>query len=254
MIFRPENGHLHSEKNTVPSNPILPKGSIKLLLRLRKPLRPRRLHVEMILQPDAVLAGHDDHRFVGEAHARRQRRLVALHQIGAFVDVETDAVAGAVGEAWQLVVGAESVADQHIAGGLIDRFAGGADGGAVEGRLLGFLFHVPQFFDLAIQFGKRVGAGDVGIIAVDGAAGVDQDQFALPQRRVAGYAVWMRGRFAELDGAKAVAAIGATGAVQAVDFGDHFAGFHARHDPLENRLVDREGELHGRDHQVDFLL
>ena len=64
----------------------------------------------------------------------------------------------------------------------------------------------------------------------------------------------MGGRFAELDSAETVAAIGPAGAMQTVDFGNYGAGIHARLDPVENRLVNRQRQLHRRDHQVDFGL
>ena len=208
----------------------------------------------MILQPDAEPARHHDHRLVGETHALGKRGAVALHQIGAFVDIKADPVAGAMGKTRQIIVGTKAVADQHVAGGLVDRFARRADGSGVEGSLLGLLFDMPELLGAAVQFGQRIGASDIGIIAVDGAAGVDQDQLPVLQLGVAWHAMRMRGRLAELDGAKAVAAVSPAGAVQAIDFGNYFAGLHARLDPLEDRLMDRESELHRRDHQVDFLL
>ena len=66
----------------------------------------------MILQPHAEPARNDDHRLVGEAHAGRQWRGVALHQIGPLMDIKTDAVAGPVRQAGQAVARSETVRGQ----------------------------------------------------------------------------------------------------------------------------------------------
>ena len=57
---------------------------------------PRGGHVEAILQPHAELAGNVDAGLVGEAHAGRQRRRLAVDQIDRLMHLHADAVAGAV--------------------------------------------------------------------------------------------------------------------------------------------------------------
>src|SRR6476659_3351843 len=71
---------------------------------LRKEAHAVVSHVDAVLEPDAELAGDRDHRLVAEAHPGRERRRVALGEVRPLVPVEADAVAGAVGEARQLVV------------------------------------------------------------------------------------------------------------------------------------------------------
>ena len=73
--------------------------------RLVKNFGPAFGHVPAVLEPDAELAGNVDPRLVGEAHAGRERRHVAMDQIGGLVPVHADAVAGAVRKARQLVAG-----------------------------------------------------------------------------------------------------------------------------------------------------
>src|SRR5579862_2022834 len=51
------------------------------MLRFGEPFGSRLRHVEMILEPDAELAGNHDHRFVGETHAGGERGLLAAHEV-----------------------------------------------------------------------------------------------------------------------------------------------------------------------------
>ena len=86
-----------------------PERIINRMRRHREPLRPRCRHVEMILQPDAKFTGHANHRLIAKAHALGQWRVVTADEIRPFMDVHADAVAGAVRQAGQMVVGAKAI-------------------------------------------------------------------------------------------------------------------------------------------------
>lgn len=101
-----------------------PERVVDGVARLGEPARAVFGHVEVVFQADAELAGHADHRFVAEAHARRQGRGVAAYQVGAFVDLHADAVPGTVRQTRELVVRAEAVGFQGAPGGGVHRFAG----------------------------------------------------------------------------------------------------------------------------------
>ena len=75
--------------------------------RLGKPFGSRCGDVGVILEAYAELAVAADHRFDGKAHAWRERQVVALDDIRVFMDVEADAVAGAVRQPGYLVAGSE---------------------------------------------------------------------------------------------------------------------------------------------------
>ena len=135
----------------------------------------------VVFEADAELADDVDAGFVGEGHAGFQRGVVAADEVGPFVAVHADAVAEAVGEV--LVVGAVAGGGDDVAGGGVDGLAldTGARGG--EGGGLGLVDDVEDFAGL-VEFGRSgvaedEGAGDVGLIAFDGTAVVDEDDFAF---------------------------------------------------------------------------
>ena len=90
----------------------------------------------MILQPDSETIRHNDHRLVGKAHPLGQRRPVSANQVAGFVNGEADAVAGAVRQAGQAIIGAEAGGFQYSARGLVDRLAGHAGAHRIECGLL----------------------------------------------------------------------------------------------------------------------
>src|SRR5438874_2756751 len=156
--------------------------SDRLLHRLRQRregLRPRLGHVPAILEADAELARDVESRLVGEAHAGLERRAVASHEVGRLVHVHPDAVAGAMREPRQAVVLAPALLLVEGADGLVDRPDRRADLRRLQRELLSALHRVPE---LALARRGRTGdpaAGDVGLVAVDRAAGVDEDDRAL---------------------------------------------------------------------------
>src|SRR5689334_17083510 len=63
---------------------------------LREKLRPGFRDIQTVFETNAKLAVDHDRGFVAEAHAGLNRSLVAAHEVGPFVPVESDAVAGAM--------------------------------------------------------------------------------------------------------------------------------------------------------------
>ena len=108
---------------------------------------------------------------------------VAADEVGPFVAVHADAVADAVGEV--LVVGAEAGVGDDLAGGGVDGLAQDAGAGGGEGGGLGLVDDVEDAALLIVDrlFARLAideGAGDVGLVAFDGAAVVDEDD-CLPR-------------------------------------------------------------------------
>src|SRR4051794_36828947 len=142
--------------------------------RSREPARPGLGHVEAILETDSELAGNVDARLVGEAHARRQRRRLAVDEIDRLVAVEADAVAGAVRRARQFV--ARAVAPRLVlaAHSIVDASGGRADPSRFEGDLLAAMDLVPDFALFGAWLAEDERARDVRLVALDRAAAVHQ--------------------------------------------------------------------------------
>src|SRR5262245_25721707 len=106
-----------------PDLPSLRERPVDRGTRLREELRAIVGDVQTVLEADAELAVDRDHRLVAEAHAGRERGRVALHEVRPLMDVEADAVAGAVRQPRHLVAGTEARVGDHLPRGGIDRFA-----------------------------------------------------------------------------------------------------------------------------------
>ncbi len=137
--------------------------------------------VPVVFEADAELAGNVDAGFVGEAHAGGEGCGVAANEVGPLVAVHADAVADAVGEVF--VVGAVACGGDNCAGGGVDGLTLDAGAGCCEGCGLGFEDDVEDLA-LLVEFGdggvaEDEGAGDVGLIAFDEAAVVDEDDLAF---------------------------------------------------------------------------
>ena len=125
------------------------------------------------------LPGNVDARLVGKAHARRQRRRLAVDEIDRLVDLHADAVAGAVRQAGQLVARAVAPAFVGAADRVIDAARGHADLGGCDRDLLAAMHLVPELALLRRRIGaEHEGARDVGLIAVDRAGAVHQHDVA----------------------------------------------------------------------------
>src|SRR5271168_374787 len=149
------------------------------MLRRGEPGRPFFCNVEVIFQANAKRAWNHYHGFVAEAHAGLQRRLVAAHQIGRFVDAETDSVPGPMRQTGQPVAGAKTASLEKPARGSIDFLAGDSRTNGVEGCLLGAFFNCPDTLDLGRRLAEYIGAGDIRMIPADLAAGIDEHHVAL---------------------------------------------------------------------------
>src|SRR5437879_12569275 len=92
--------------------------------------------VEAVFQANAKLAVDDDGGLTAEAHAGFDPGLVALHEVGPFVAVQPDAVAGAMRQAGRLIARSDAGVGDHFAGGSVDALASGAWFGRGQGGIL----------------------------------------------------------------------------------------------------------------------
>ena len=116
-----------------------------------------------------------------KAHAGGDEVGVAADEVGPLVHVHADAVADAVGEVF--VVGAEAGVGDDVAGGGVDGLASGRRGGRRRVRRPGPGGRCRRPCAVcrvcAVAFAVDEGAGDVGLVAVDGAAVVDEDDLVF---------------------------------------------------------------------------
>ena len=137
--------------------------------------------VPVVFKADAELAGDVDAGFVRETHAGGERSGVAADEIRPFVAVHADAVTYAVGEV--LVVGTVAGGGDDAAGGGVDGLALDTGMGGRDGGRLGLVDDV-EYLTGFVEFwrggvAEDEGAGDVGLIAFDSAAIVNEDDFAF---------------------------------------------------------------------------
>ena len=154
-------------------------------------------HVDAVLEADAELAVDGDHRLVAEAHARRQRRLVAAHEVGPLVAVEADAVAGAVGQSRHLVVGTEAGVGDHLARRGVDGFARRARSSPRQTPPPAPASRGSRCRSAVRRLAEHRRARDVRLVAVDLAAAVHLDDVAFLQLLRLDAAVRERGERAE---------------------------------------------------------
>src|SRR5205823_3385064 len=77
-------------------------------------------NVQTIFQANSKLTIDCNRRFIAEAHAWLNRRLVPAHEVCPLVTVETDAVTGAMRQAGNIVVGTKARIGDHFARGGVD--------------------------------------------------------------------------------------------------------------------------------------
>lgn len=114
---------------------------------------------------------------------------------------------GAVRQPRQAAVGAEGMFGKYLAGGIVEAGAGGADPGGVEDGLLCLAFDPPGAFKGTVASLQHVGPGDIGMITVDPAAGVDEDDVVAAEDLIAVGAMRQRGRGAKRHDAECRAGI-----------------------------------------------
>src|SRR5215469_11587944 len=119
-----------------------------------------------------------DARLVRKGHPRYECCFARAHKVGMLVAVETDAVAKAVCE--EFVVGTITRRGDHRASGVVNRAGKLAGAGAVEGRTLGLADDFVGALDFFGRLAGKARAGDIGLIAFDRAAAIDENDLAFP--------------------------------------------------------------------------
>jgi hypothetical protein len=205
----------------------------------------RDVHVVFEPNPEGFrVVGEVDAGLVGEAHIRFEEPGVAAHEVVPLVHVHANAVADAVGEV--LVVRAEAGGGDDVAGRGIDRlhFNAGARGG--ESGSLGLMHDIEGALLAVGRLAVDEAAGHVGLIALDVAAVVDEDDLVFPDDLRAGRAVGLSGERGDLAGGLAANAAAAVGGV---DERGELAVGHAGAAGLIHGLVDGEGDVVGELHE-----
>lgn len=198
----------------------------------------------VVFEADAELADDVDSGLVGEGHVGFERKGVASDEIGPLVAVHADAVAEPMAEV--LVAGAVARVGDDLAGGCVDGLAGGSGFACGEGGGLGLVDDVEDLLLLVGGFAEDEGAGDVGLVAFDGTAVVEQDDLAFFDDLGLERAVGQGGVLGDLAGGVAGEAGAVVGGGDEV--GDVAVG-HAGLERLEGGLVDLEGVVVGEAHE-----
>jgi hypothetical protein len=101
------------------------------------------------------------------------------------VAIEADAVAEAMGE--ESVAGAEAGGSNDCASGIVDGAGNVTGASSVESGVLGFTDGFVGLLNFICRLAENASASDVGFVALDFAAAVDQDYIAfLELLRLAG--------------------------------------------------------------------
>ena len=132
------------------------------------------------LEAEPEGAGNVDPGLDREDVAHLQRRRVAGAQIGRLVDLQPEAVARPVQEALALAGSLD-----HLAGLAVDLLAGHAGRHGGDGRVVGGEYHGVGLLHLGGGRRREEDAGEVGEVAVDEAAEVEQQRGGRVDRRVA---------------------------------------------------------------------
>ena len=206
--------------------------------------------VHVVFEADAEgfgVVGEIDAGLVGEGHVGGQELGVAADKVGPLVHVHADAVADAVGEV--LVVGAEAGGGDDAAGGGVDglHFYAGTGGG--EGCGLGAVDDVEDTLLAVGGVAVDEGSGDVGLVAVDEAAVVDEDDLVFADELRGGRAVGLGGEGGDLAGGLSANAAAGVGGV---DEGGEVAVGLAGAAGLVDGLVDGEGDVVGELHEGEL--
>src|SRR5690349_5860887 len=155
--------------------------------------------MQAVLETDAKLSIAHDRRLVAEAHARRDLRHVALHEVRPLVPIETDTVPSPMRQAWHLVPRTVARVGYHLSGGRIHGFARRANLRCFERRALRLLFEIPDLPHLVRRPAENGRACDVSRIALDRASAVDEHDIILLQRLRLYAAMWEGGVLPEDD-------------------------------------------------------
>ncbi len=156
-------------------------------------------------------------------------------------------MAEAVGEG--LVVGTEAGSGDDATGRVVDGVAGKPRTSCGDGCSLGFMHDVEDLLLLVGCFAEDEGAGDVGLVAFDGAAIVDENDLILADDLRLERAV---GEGRELTYLAGDYPLDAGAAVCSVDEAGELARGHAGLGGLEGGLVYGEGDVIGELHEGEL--
>ena len=131
----------------------------------------------VVFAADAEFVGDIDAWFVGEGHAGFEDGFAAADEIGMLVDVEPHAVADAVGE--EFVAGTETCGGDLRAGCVIDGASESSRTRGIQGGVLRFADRFKGALHFFSGLAENAGAGNVGLIAFDEAAVIDQYDVTL---------------------------------------------------------------------------
>src|SRR4030042_2063806 len=132
---------------------------------------------QAVLDADAKFSVDVDSRLVTESHSRLELQRVPADKVRIFVSLQADAVAEAVGEV--LVVRTEAGILDNPAGRPVDGFAGRPRFDCLEGRGLGFPDDFPDLTLLVGRLAEEDSPRDVGAIAFDRTAAVNENRAAF---------------------------------------------------------------------------
>src|SRR6266478_4912019 len=148
----------------------------------RRTLRREQLgaafgNVHVIFKTHAEFARHVDSRLVAESHVACEQCGVAAHQVGPFVDVHSDSVSQAVSE--EFVVWPIARVTDHLPRRRIHRLTFHAGSGRLQRGSLSTMHDLKNFLHLVRRLAEDECAGDIGLIALDGATIIQHDEPAF---------------------------------------------------------------------------
>ena len=206
--------------------------------------------VHVVFEADAEgfgVIGEVDAGLVGEGHVGGEELGVAADQVGPLVHVHADAVADAVGEV--LVIGTEAGGGDDVAGGGIYGLHFDAWARCREGGGLGAVDDVEDALLTVGWDAVDEGSGDVGLIAVDEAAVVDEDDLIFADDLRGRGAVGLGGEGGDLAGGLSGHPVAGVGGVD--EGGEVVIGL-ARAAGFIGGFVDGEGDVVGELHEGEL--
>ena len=141
---------------------------------------------EIVFEADAEFAGNVDAGLVAEGHAGLEFGVevpavhVVANEIGPFVSIEANSVANSVAEVFE--GGAVSAINDNFAGGGVDVGCGSAWACGLKRGGLCAPDKVEDGEHLVCRFAEDEGAGDVGLVAFDGAAVIKHENGTFAKR------------------------------------------------------------------------
>src|SRR5215469_5468885 len=126
-----------------------------------------------VFAANAKFTRNVDAGFVRKGHTRCEHCFARPHEIGMLV--------------------AKAGGGDHRASGIVNGTRKFACAGRVEGRTLGLADHFVRALDFIGRLAENAGACDIRLVALDGAAAIDENDVALPQCLPLACAVRQRG-------------------------------------------------------------